>query len=237
MSKNLPDSQKDKPRFRNKDTRIRIALAKYHGMDGEEWAISEIAEYLNVSDSKVEDYLFNSEMSDEMEGMLAEAEAQTRLELLADMKQKLETLQQIEKQVAQETEAVPTSYTLETMKAEVSSNELPNVKDIDNEEKRVDVQVPVPERFAEIPNVEELTDVWREQRLVREQIEDLLGLEAPDEIEASSERTIDIKHWEMSGVDDDGLPEQDVIEVESNEVESDASLPEQREVPDDEDSQ
>jgi hypothetical protein len=49
-------------------------------------------------------------------------------------------------------------------------------------------------------------------------MEDLLGLEEPDEIKTESEQTVDVKHWEMSG---SGLPEQEVVDVEGGTVEQD----------------
>lgn len=217
------------PRF-NKQTRIRIALAKKNGVDGEEWTIDEIADYLQVSKRTVKKYLYESEMAQEVDSMLAEKEAQTRLELVQQLKEKLKTLDEVEKKLQKEKKAVPTSYKLKKAHGKIDFENVPNVEADGDLEQRVEVDVPIPETYEEVPNVDDLRDVWREKRQVQEQLEDLLGLESPDELDVSSEEVIDVKYWDMGdGSGDDGLPDQDVIDVESS-LETDEEmdgLPEQ----------
>lgn len=216
-----PDTVDDTPRF-NRDTRVRIALSKWYGMDGEEWSYDEIGEYLNVSERKVKEYVHESDMAEEMEAVLAEKEAQTRMKILGDLTEKLERLEEIEQQVQEEKKAVPSMFMPESTTAELDPSDIDGVKATEGGSRQIEIDIPVPTEYSEIPNVSKLSDVWREQRLVQEQIEELLGLESPDEIDVSSEKTVDVKHWELSG--GDNLPDQEVIDIESSEP--DADLPE-----------
>lgn len=216
-------------KYRNEETRIRVALSKYYGMGSDgEWSIDEIADYLNCSEKTVEKYLYQSEIAQQTEGMLAEAEAQTRMQLLEDMHNQLDALEHIQGELMQKKEAVPTSYQMVKTEAEIDPSDEHNL-DVADDGGNIDVRVPVPKSYAEVTDTEELTDIWRERRLIREQMEDLLGLEAPEEIETNNETTIDVKHWEVEGGNDsdDALPDQDVIDIESNTVEMDDNLPEQ----------
>ncbi len=221
MSENSPATGSfDGPKF-NKETRVRIALAKYYGLDGEEWTQKEIADYLNISERQVYTYLNESELADDMERMLAQRQATTRLQLVEDLQGKLERLEQVEQQLAQETEAVPSRYRIEETVAEIDPSEYDGLEQAEVPDE-VSVDMPVPDSFVEVPNVEELSDVWRERRLVQEQLEDLLGLEEPDEVRTEQETTVDIKHWDMSGTSEDSLPDQEVIDVESERVDAGA---------------
>jgi len=222
MSDNRPVGEKaDAPRF-NRETRVRIALAKFYGLDGEEWTHAEIAEYLNVSERQVNTYLNESEMAEDMDRMLAQRQATTRLQLVEQLQDKLRRLEQVEQQLAQEVEAVPSRYRMEETVAAVDASEHDGLEQIESPSE-VQVDVPVPDAFVEVPNVEELSDVWRERRLVQEQLEDLLGLEEPEEVRTEQQKTVDIKHWDMSGTSEDSLPEQEVIDVESERLDTDAT--------------
>lgn len=221
MSDNRPVGEKaDAPRF-NRETRVRIALAKSHGLDGEEWTHAEIAEYLNVSERQVNSYLNESEMAEDMNRMLAQRQATTRLQLVEQLQNKLQRLEKVEQQLSQEVDAVPSRYRMESAVAEVDVSEHDGLEQIENPSE-VEVDVPVPDAFAEVPNVEELSDVWRERRLVQEQLEDLLGLEEPEKLQTEQQKTVDIKHWDMSGTSEESLPDQEVIDVESERVDAEA---------------
>lgn len=202
------------PRF-TRDTRVRVAIAKWHGLDGEKWTKEEIADYLDVQKGTVTKYLNDSDLAEETEHALVEKEAQTRLQLIQNLHQRLDRLDSLEDKVSNEKEAVPTQFKLEKNKlGEIDFDEVPNVEAPDDGAPKVEVDVPVPERYEEMPNLDKLEKIWREKRLVQEQLEDLLGLEAPDELEVDQDQTIDVKYWKT----DDDLPDQEVIDVGSGEV-------------------
>lgn len=222
----------DGPRFRRPEQRTRVALAKYYGMDGEEWSISEIADYLNVTESTVEDYIYNSEMAEEVRGALAQKEAQTRMDLFLQLKDRFERLKDIEEELMEAKDVVVTGHQLQTVRGEVSFSNVDGVKPPGGDEaigNEVQLDVPVASDFDEVTDVSALQQVWEEMREVQEQMEDLLGLEAPDQQEVhKTEKKKTEKVYRFEGVDD-ALPdqEQDVIEVSSTEVaeESDKNYP------------
>lgn len=202
------------PKF-SKKTRIRIAVAKYHGLDGEEWSKSEIADFLNVRKNTVTKYLNDTELAKETEHSLVEKEAQTRLQLIQDLHSKLEQLEKLEQKISNEKEAVPTQFRIKSdVKGEIDFSDIPQVDTPEDGGELVNVDVPVPDRYQEMPNLDKLEKIWREQRLVQEQLEDLLGLESPDELDVNEEKVVDVKYWRT----DDDLPDQDVIDVNSGGV-------------------
>lgn len=209
----------------SRDTRIRIALAKFHGIDGEEWSKKEIAEFLNVSRSTVNEYLNETQMAAEAEHALVEKEAQIRLQLIQDLRAKMDRLDKLEEQYEQEVEAVPTRFEVKrNVKGQVDLEDVPNVEaPEDGATASVEMDIPVPDRFKEVPKVEKLERVWREKRMVQEQLEDLLGLESPDELDVTEDRVVDVKLYRTN----EDLPEQEVIDVTPSE--HSAELPEQPE--------
>lgn len=205
----------DQPRFQ-KETRVRIALSKHYGLDGDEWAVEEIADYLNVGESTVKEYLYDSEMAEDMEHMLEQRQATTRMKLMQRMHDRLERLDEVEQKVADEKKVVPSMFRMKEAQVEIDPSDIQGleVPDDDLGGTTTTMEVPVPSNFTEVPNVEELKDVWREIRLTEEQLEDLMGLEEPDEVEHQGGQTVDVKHWQM----DDNLPEADVVDVDGGEV-------------------
>lgn len=213
----------DDPRF-DKDTRVRIAVAKYHGLDGEEWTRAEIGDYLNVTESAVAKYLDEPNQIEADPSMYAEVEAQTRLSLIQSLHDKLDRLSEIEDELLAERDVVPTQFEMEKdVPGTVDLSDVPNVETNDEQAQQVRLDVPVPKRYKEVPNVEAVTEVWREKRLVQEQLEDLLGLEAPEELDVDANETLDVKVLQS-----DELPDQPVEVLDSSPV--DSELPE----PDDE---
>lgn len=205
-------SSSDPPSF-DKDTKIRIAVSKFYGMGNDgEWSYERIAEYLDEPVHKVKQYVHESSLGAEAEGMMAEKEAQTRMDIYRDLKGKLETLKEVEEQLLEAKEAKPSSFKLETAKGRVSFDNVPNMEGDYEDGSIREVDVPIPDDYAEVADVDGLKDVWREQRQVIEQLEDLLGLEEPDKIEETSEQVIDVKFWESSDVGAD-LPDQDIIDA------------------------
>lgn len=216
----IEESESGEPRF-DRDTRLRLTLAKFHGLDGEEWSKEEIADFLNVETNTVTKYLNDSDFAQDSHHSLVELEAQTRFEIIEQLQDKLERLEKIENKISKEADVVPTQFRLEqNVQAEVDFDDIPNVQAPEDGQTTVEMDVPVPDRFEEMPNLDKLEKVWREKRLVQEQLEDLLGLESPDELDVSEEKTIDVKYWRT----DDDLPEQEVIDINSPDV--DDELPE-----------
>jgi len=199
----------DKPRFQKKQTRVQVALAKYHGMGDESpWTLQEIADYLRIDKATVSDYVNNTEMAEEVEDRLAEAQARTRMRLAMKLMDYLDNLEEMESQMQEEKRPAVVSHEQEDVKGEVTMNR-DGMTLIDD--KTVDFSVPVPDKFKEVPKVSNLKDIWREKRQVIQQIEDLLGLEAPDQVESKHEEVnTEIKIW--GGMEDNSFPEQRVVE-------------------------
>jgi predicted mannosyl-3-phosphoglycerate phosphatase (HAD superfamily) len=94
-----------------------------------------------------------------------------------------------------------------------------------DDEKEVGFTVPVPDKFKEVPKVDnDMKTLMNEWRQTVEQVEDLLGLEEPDKIESEvNETRTEIKLW--GGMEDANFPEQEqredapVVELEENEDE------------------
>lgn len=221
---------KGDPRFNSKKTRVQVALAKHHGMGDEgQWTIPEIAEYLNVSETTVEDYLYDTDIAEEVESQLADTQARTRMRIGMKLMNYLDRLEKLENELGQEKRPAVVSHRMETVKGEVSMNkEGMQVTD----EREVAFDVPVPDQFKEVTKVDDLQDVWTEKRQIIQQLEDLLGLESPEEMEV--EQTVEkreIKLW--GGLEDADFPEgevlegaeADAIEVEG-ETEDSSGLPE-----------
>lgn len=208
----MSSTSSDRPDF-NKETKIRIAVSKFYGMgkDGE-WSYERIGEYLDEPVHKVKQYIHESSLGAQAEGMMAEKESQTRMEIYTDLKEKLDHLNEVEEQLLEARKAKPSSYSLEKAQGQVSFDDVPNMEaDYENPDSKM-VDVPIPDDYVEVADVDGLKDVWREQRQVIEQLEDLLGLEEPEQIEQSSEQVIDVKFWESSDVGAD-LPDQEVVDA------------------------
>jgi hypothetical protein len=198
----------NKPRWRPK-SRKRFALAKYHGISGDSWSIEQISDYLRVSESTVAKYIFDSDMGDKVAERLADVQAQTRLEVAMRMFDQLETLDEIEQKLLKEKEAVTTSYVPQTVSG------VPHYQDDTfhvEDAPELEFTVPVADDFDEVPNVEQVKEVWKEKRKLIQDIEDLLGLEEPKQMEVESEHTevtMERKVYELEG--DAGLPSQEPV--------------------------
>jgi transposase len=209
-----------------KKTRVRIAVAKYYGLDGEEQSYEQISDELGVSTKQVKRYIHETSVGAEAEKMLAQKEAQARFQIYEKLSRKLEHLEQIEEELLEKKDIAPSSYKLESATGMVAFDSVPNVQADPKAENVtfIEQDVPVPDDFVEVSDVGELKDVWREQRQVIEQMEDLLGLEEPEQIEETSQQIVDVKHWSMDGADDN-LPDQEVVELESDTEEVAGELP------------
>jgi len=198
------------PRFNKKEARIRFTLAKYYGLgsDNESWEVAEIADYLNVEEDTVYDYL-QSEMAEDMKAMFRERLAEMRMEVAERLMRKLDRLDELKDELRQEKRPAVTSHNVETVQGD---NVEIDIDGISVDEANVgDIDVPVPNRYREVTEIGNLKDIWDEERRTIEQIEDLLGLEEPDQLEAEVEGTVEQKVFQLNS-GDDGLPDQEVEE-------------------------
>lgn len=193
------------PRWRP-ESRKRFALAKYYGISGETWTISEIAEYLRVSETTVSKYIFQSDMGDEVAKRLADVEAQTRLDIVMRLFDQLERLDEIEEKLLSEKEAMVTGYIPSTVSGTPSfSDGSFEIQDAGE----MEFTVPAADTFDEKPVIDEVKQVWEEKRAIIQDIEDLLGLEEPEKMEVESEHTemkMEKKVYEFRDADDSGSP-------------------------------
>ncbi|AGM11962.1 hypothetical protein DNAM5_103 [Haloarcula californiae tailed virus 1] len=207
-----------KPKFRKKDTRVEVALAKYYGLgEDEPWDLDRIADYLNVSRSTVEDYVYNTEMAEEVERAAAEAQARTRMEIVMKLKSELQKLEDIEEDLLQAKETVISSYTPKRVEAKVNSPDGVHFDD-DAGSPTVSTQIPVPQDYKEVADTSKLKNVWIQKRKIIQDIEDLMGLEAPDKVEQESKSVhLERKVYEVKS--DGDFPEPDVAHVNEDPAE------------------
>lgn len=201
----------DAPRFKKKATRVQVALAKFHGMgDDEPWTLQEIANYLNVDRSTVSDYINNTDLGEEVEAQLAEGQARTRMRIAMKYLDRLDWIEDLIDGKMEEKRPAVVSHRYERVEGEVEMNK-EGMKVTD--EKTVKFDVPVPDAFKEIPVMDdELKTLMREWRQTAQQVEDLLGLEAPDKVESEHrEEVIEAKLFKGLDTGDDGpFPAQEV---------------------------
>lgn len=204
------DKRKEQPRWRP-ESRKRFALAKYYGIGDESWTMEQIADYLRVEEGTVAKYIFESDMGDQVARRLADVQAQTRLQIAMELFDQLEQLDEIEEALLKEKRAVISGYRPQTVSG------VPQMEDQENfditDAPELEFNVPVAEEMDEVPNIEQVQEVWKEKRKIIQDIEDLLGLEEPEQVEVDSEHkevTMERKVYEFREQDlDDGLPEQE----------------------------
>lgn len=204
------DKRKEKPRWRP-ESRKRFALAKYYGIGDESWTIEQIADYLRVQDETVAKYIFESDMGDKVARRLADVQAQTRIEVAMKLFDQLDRLDEIEEALLKEKRAVISGYKPQTVSGvpEMEGQQNFNITDAPE----LEFNVPVAEEMDEVPNIDQVTDIWEEKREVIQDIEDLLGLEEPEQVEVDSEHRemkMEKKVYEFRDSDvQDELPDQD----------------------------
>lgn len=198
------------PRFRRKDTRVEIALAKFHGVgDDEPWSIERIADYLGVSPRTVSNYVENSDMADEVEEAIADAQVRTRMRIATKLMKRLDDLEEKIDQLSDEKRPAVVSHRYERVKGTISMKKDGMTVTDENE---ATFTVPIPDKFTEVPEVtEDLKTLMREWRQTVQQVEDLLGLEAPDQIE-SEHREIQAEVKLFRGLEDNPFPEQEILD-------------------------
>jgi len=209
-----------KPKFQ-RDTRVQIALAKFHGIDDEPWEVDRIAEYLTVKPKTVESYVYDSDLSDQVEEQLADAQARVRMRIAMKLLDRLDTLEELIDERKDVKKAKVTSHKNVKVEGDVVMNRDGMSVGGDNT-RTIEFDVPVPDFFKEVTDVsKELQSLLKEWRLTAQQIQDLLGLEAPDKIE-SEHRELRVEGRVFRGIDTDGFPDAE-SELEGTEVSLDNS--------------
>lgn len=214
----LPALDEDKPRFRKKDMRVEVALAKYYGLaeDEEGWGYEQIAEYLRVDERTVKRYIHETEMAREVEEKLADRQARTRMKIAMKL---LDRLDRIEEQIRikeQETRPAVASHRYENVTGKVKMYK--DGLEIDDETEMT-FNVPVPDEFVEVPKIDnDLKTLYKEWRMVIQEIEDLMGLEQPERVESEHrEINAQIKQWNVD-MSDAEFPEQEVRNSSPTEI-------------------
>lgn len=210
---------KSNPRFNKKTTRVQVALAKYHGLgDDDAWSIQEIADYLNVDRATVSEYINNTDLGAEVEEQLAEGQARTRMRIAMKYLKRLDWLEDLIDTKMAETRPAVTGHRYQRVKGEVDLNkEGMTVTD----DKEIEFNVPVPAEFEEIPKIDnEVKTLLREWRQTAQQVEDLLGLEAPDKVESEHRAEI-IEAKLFKGLDSNPFPSQEIRGSAPSQIEDD----------------
>lgn len=229
-SQEKPVLDQAKPRFRKKDMRVEVALAKYYGLDEESegWNYAEIADYLRVDESTVRDYIHNTELAREVEERLADRQARTRMKIAMKLLERVDRLEEAIRAKEEETRPAVAKHRYERVKGEVNLvKEGMEVTD----DKELEFDVPVPEKFVEVPKIDnDLKTLYKEYRMLIQDVEDLMGLEEPEKVESEHrEINAQIKAWNVD-MDEADFPQAEVrnneptpeeIQIESTEKEDD----------------
>jgi len=206
----------ERPVYKTKKNRVRRALSMYYGMGAEPPStVSEISNELNVTEKTVRKYINETPMAEAVEKQLDQVAAQTRKEIVLDLRERLEKLRRLESELMDASETVVTGFSFKDVKATVKDTETYGLTVDEANEEVVDTQVAVPKRLKQIPQFERLQMVWEEQRKTEDQISNLLGLKEPEEVEVGGTVT-ERKVWKGVEDDDDNeYPDQEVVDVES----------------------
>jgi predicted Rossmann fold nucleotide-binding protein DprA/Smf involved in DNA uptake len=205
QSPDTTSEHSSKPKFK-RDTRVQIALAKFHGINDEPWEIDRIADYLNVKPKTVESYVYDSDLSEQVEEQLAEAQARVRMRIAMKLLDRLDTLEELIDERKDVKKAKVTSHKNVKVEGDVVMNRDGMSVGGDNT-RTIEFNVPVPDHFKEVTDVsKEFESLLKEWRLTAQQIEDLLGLEAPDQIE-SEHREVRVEGRVFRGINTDGFPD------------------------------
>lgn len=207
--------------FKSQSAKERFAVAKFYGMGSDgEWDVQEIAEKLDVSARQVYRYINESEIGEEVREVLATTEAEWRLDLALQLRREVERLEQIEEELLQKKEAVPTSFEEMSVTGTPTGDRNISLPDHTEDYK---LQIPVPTDFETVtdygPNLEK---VQKEKRQYLNQIAKLLGLEEAEQ--RNVDHTLATRHEEVKIVEyreaEDDYPEQDPVDVDGEVTEA-----------------
>lgn len=201
--------------YRSTQAKERFAVAKYYGMSGEEWTVSEIADALDVTNRQVYRYLNESQIGQETREMLATTEAEWRLDMAIQLRREVKRLEEIEKELLEKKETIPVGYEDKTVRGTPTGDRNISLSDHANEYNLV---VPVPTDFETVTDYgPDLERVQKEKRNHLTQISKLLGLDAAkkrDIDETLTQRHEEVKIVEFRDADADDYPDQEVIDVD-----------------------
>lgn len=213
--------------LRSVQARERFAVAKYYGMgsDGEEWTAPQIADALDVSKRTVYKYLNESQIAEETREVLATTEAEWRLDMALQLRKEVQRLEEIEQELLQKKQAVPTGYEEKTVEGTPTGDHNISLADHANNYR---LQIPVPTNFETVTDYgPDLERVQKEKRNYLQQISKLLGLDAPKKSEI--DQRLASKHEEVKIVEfrdsNDEYPDQQVVDVDGNTAQIDIEDP------------
>lgn len=221
------NQDKDKPRFRRVEQRRRVALSMYYGTgSGEESDIEAIADYLRVSPTTVENYIFNSDMGDQVREVFPAAEQRMKMDIVLEKKKRLDQLREMFDEKMEEKEVSVTGHRLESVNAEMNFENVEGVRAPTEEgslQNTIHLDAPAPDDFEERSVLDdEARALLREIRKHENDIREMLSLDEPDEVvtEHRGDAVVEQKIYNFDGVDD-SLPDAQVVDVESREVDAD----------------
>jgi predicted transcriptional regulator len=179
------DVSSKSPKFQSKAERVRFAIRKKYIVE-ENWTNKEIAQELGVSPEVVSRYLNQTPQAEEVQKAREALEKEEWKQLVTDLKRRIDKLAELERQLWDVVEPAVTAYDFVPVEAEISDFHLQDggnsvALELDeNDRQEVDVEVPVPDQWQEIPAFSRLKSVWDERRRTEEQLAKLLGLEADE---------------------------------------------------------
>lgn len=227
----LPDEAKpDKPRFRRVEQRRRVALAKYYGTgSGEEWEISEIADYLRVSEQTVNEYLYDTEMGDRAREMFPAAEARMKMDILLEKKERLDQLRVLFEEKMDEKDVSVTGHRMESVQADMNFSNIDGVRSPsqDGVNNTIRLDAPAPDDFEERSVFDdEAGAILREIRQHENDIREMMSLDEPDEMhtEHRGDAVVEQKIYNFDGADS-SLPDAEIVDVDAQPVDTDSVGP------------
>ena len=228
----VPDkARRDGPKFRRVEQRRRFALAKFYGMGNDgEWEVSDIADELRVSESTVKNYLYDSDMGDQVREMFPAAEERMKMDILLDKKERLEKLRELFEDKLEEKDVSVTSYEIESLNPEASFENMDGLRVPEGEDtpsNQIRLDAPVPKRFSQRSKFDgEARAILREIRKHENDIRDMLSLDEPDEVhtEHHGDAVVEQKVYDFGGADS-SLPDTEVVDVEAEVVDEDSVSP------------
>jgi hypothetical protein len=222
----LPSTDKDRPKFRRVEQRRKFALAKFYGQGSDgTWEMEEIAEYLNVSEATVENYIYDTEMGEQVREVFPAAEERMKMDIVLEKKKRLDKLREMFDAKLQEKDISVTGYKINTVKGEPNFENIEGFKSPEEEGMSdvIRLDAPLAENFEERTKLDgEARAILREIRKHENDIRDMLSLDQPDEVKTEHEgdAMVEQKIYNIQGSSNDEMPEARVVDVEAERVES-----------------
>jgi hypothetical protein len=188
----------------------------YHGIGTDEHDRDEIADFLNVRRSLVDEYLDETPQSDEIKRVHDSIGEQTRNEMIMEKRDRLRQLRELEEQLRDAVEIVVTDFEFKPAKLDIKSAPGKGIGVDQEEDNSYDGEVPVPKRVKEVPQFDRLQAVWEEMRKTENELAKLMGLNEPEELSVEG-NVVDQKFYQIDEDPGDGFPEQEVKELSEEE--------------------